>query len=418
MSSPVLCFLHIPKTAGSTLRAWLENHLPHDTSLVMPEGAAAPAPEALAGRCLLSGHYASDTLRLVARKSCLRLAVIRDPYDRFVSWAAHSARLQDPGLAYRAAAALGTEVFHEPHAYELFQSHWLHRALRGDAADTRLPAAEELPGLLDEVDLVGTTEHLDRFMQLVAFSLGWTPPPSSWRLNRAPKPHAPRADAADIRSHLALDQALYDHVASRFAARYAAMLNRILPGRDFSGVDAFSLSFDTVQDALRAYFEESAPLSAVDRFFTTADSPLQGEGWWWREKPLDYAYRWSGPEPVSTFYLPALQPGQSYTLLLEFMAVASNAIWDSLEVRCNDRAVSIMREFLPHAAAHEPKYLVFADLEPAMLVGGVNCIELRVSSTVQALSETLVSESLDTVNRDLRPVALCLHSVGCFPRAA
>jgi hypothetical protein len=27
-TAPVICFLHIPKTAGSTLRAWMENHLP------------------------------------------------------------------------------------------------------------------------------------------------------------------------------------------------------------------------------------------------------------------------------------------------------------------------------------------------------------------------------------------------------
>lgn len=417
-TAPVICFLHIPKTAGSTLRAWMENHLPEGHSLVLPEQAPPATPRDLEGRALLSGHYSGETLRLVPRCDALRLAVVRDPFDRFASWAAHSARLHLPGLAYRAAAARGVEVFDQPHAHELFQSHWLHRAVRGDDADTTVPRPDELPGLLAEVDLIGVTEQLDRFMQLVAFTLGWPPPPADWRINRAPQPHRPRPDADQIRERLDLDRQLHELATAAFTERYAEMLRVVMPDRSWTGEDALQADFGSVQTALRAHFAAGLPETRwpTDTYYATADAPLLGEGWWWREKPGEYAYRWSGPEPVSTLHLPPFVDDRPRLLFLEFMAVASGAIWDSLELRWNGVTLPVTRRFLAEAGEHEPKFIATAELgrEHFHRSEG-NVLELRIAQPVRALSHVLVSESMDTVNPDTRAVGVCLHSVGVLP---
>ena len=84
--SPRMYFVHIPKTAGITLKAFLENNYPDGESLVIDEWRArALPPEALRRYRLFSGHYSSEVLDGLGERRCcgLRTAIDVPPELRW-----------------------------------------------------------------------------------------------------------------------------------------------------------------------------------------------------------------------------------------------------------------------------------------------------------------------------------------------
>jgi len=116
-------FVHIPKTAGVTVRTWLRQVYARDEVIFVYDGTLAEAPDALsfsrpellrrvaelpASLRVLFGHYAFDTKSLLHDR-CRALSIVRDPRARVLSWQRYVQKngrsLSDPMLA-RIAASL------------------------------------------------------------------------------------------------------------------------------------------------------------------------------------------------------------------------------------------------------------------------------------------------------------------------
>lgn len=86
-----LYFWHIPKTAGSTITAWLDCHAADSEIFrpqLLPDFLAAHAAGALTGIRLMRGHYADAPIALLPVRP-LTFTVLREPLARTMSHLAH-----------------------------------------------------------------------------------------------------------------------------------------------------------------------------------------------------------------------------------------------------------------------------------------------------------------------------------------
>ena len=262
-----LYFLHIPKTAGITFGRFVQNHYRFADTLLIDEWKARELPpDEVSRHALFSGHYSSEVLRAMGDRPFI-VTLVRDPLTRFDSWSAHCRRVSHRKYRDMFEGATDLEVLTGPNGYTCRQAHWLARGLRTGAADTSVPTAADLPGLLDEVDLVGITGEVERLMQLVSHHMGWPPPPRGWHVNQRPAQQErtatnPRADAEEqeIRQQLSVDTRLYELARQRFWTSYARMLDTLSPdGTTFTASTAEAVPLETVQGWLRArYIEDVA----------------------------------------------------------------------------------------------------------------------------------------------------------------
>lgn len=430
-----LYFLHIPKTAGITVGRFLRNHYPNSDTLIIDEWKArALPPQDVRRHSLFSGHYASEVLDAMGPRP-FTVTLIREPLSRFDSWSVHCRRVSHRKYRDMFEGKTDLDVITGPDGYTCRQAHWLARALRTGADDTTVPASHELPGLLDDVDIVGVTDEVERFMQLVSFRMGWPPPPRGWHVNRrptassdaeplpdAPKPPTRRAtrtteEETTIRRELNIDTELYDLATQRFWLAYAAMLGELCPDNiAFTPESAAAVSIDDVQDWLRARYADVVANTfphAVTDIDVTADDAICGEGWWWRSGWDTLDDRWTGPEPRSTWYLPPLAANRAYELTIEVLWPASPAIWENTTVEVNGQRVFVSRERCTPAVARGASHLLRATI-PARVVASQDRstrVVLEIPETVQALKKFVVCESFDTYHHDERFVGLSVQAL-------
>jgi len=319
-----LHFLHIPKTAGRSVRAVLENHFAWSElcpGTVLPDIFGC-APSELSRWRLFCGHYGRYIHGLLDRAP-VEMTFLRDPIARSVS---HYRDLQ---------AREGTWL------YEYVNTHTFDEFVLDPAVSTELMNLQtrflalddidkdffgysrrrdgDLPGLiadfssralldralknLDAMAFVGLQERFDESLVLLAATFGWSPPREAPRRNTARAKFdlsTVSAQAMDrLREITALDQVLYDHAAARFEAA----VREISPER--------------IEEAYAESMAARPRLAEVRFDFARS---FEGKGWYDRERGADgVVRRWTGPEPIAWMDLP-LETGRA--LRLRFKAGA------------------------------------------------------------------------------------------------
>ncbi len=420
--SPRMYFVHIPKTAGITLKTFLENNYPNGESLVIDEWKArALPPEELRHYRLFSGHYSSEVLDGLGERPDATLLLVREPVSRFRSWMAHCRRVGESKYRDMCEGRSDVEVLTGPNGYTCHQAHWLTRALEGGAAYAAVPAAEDLASVLDRVDVAGITEEIERFMQLVAFRMGWPPPQLGWHINRCSETTAPALQLVhgqlsddEVRAHLAVDEALYAQTRSRFWEAYSNMLIAIRPDETaFSADTAHNVAVETVQGWLRdAYVARTAQrlCTATESIDIDGARPVAGEGWWWRECPKGVSYRWTGPSTRATVLAAPLIEAHDYALTVDAMGAADWQTWEAVGLEVNGKPVHSVHERFTPSEPGMVSIRLHARLAPDIVSAqnGLTSITISVPETKRALRHVRVLESFDTYNQDMRQVGLAV----------
>jgi hypothetical protein len=251
-----LLFVHIPKTAGTSLTAYLERQYPADTVLLHAENRVFQgSPEEnrrLGDFRLLSAHLEFETLeRLVDVERHLKITVFREPQRQLASHLAWIEGLGAPGKraelaqmpeyirsAVERIGRLGHAGFldaltpPEARLLDNCQTRYLLPQATVDVDESLLPGALER---LERFSLVGTTERLDDFLLLLAQRMGWEPPEAAPRLNAGSRERleglAPAGELEKPFERLTrLDRAVYAAAAARFERDFGeAPLHRDSP---------------------------------------------------------------------------------------------------------------------------------------------------------------------------------------------
>ncbi|MFO0835083.1 MAG: hypothetical protein U0638_08945 [Phycisphaerales bacterium] len=294
-----LYFLHIPKTAGTTLRTFLEDHF--DADVVCPawltEELIDRPPSWFRRYQLLCGHYGWLALEMLDFRP--RIAtMLREPEDWARSAYKHVLGMKSHWL-HEHCKDMSFEdfVFDEHGQVELvnLQTRFLalddlqrdffghnEMAMKSPRALVDKYSQEELlakaMARLRRIEFVGIVERFDDSLALLAHQMGWPRPRAFPKYNISPPSdrldlgHRGRARLAAL---TALDRDLYVCAKELFESRFAA--------------------YDpAVADS--AYAESMSGRPRIDRLDYRFDRAVHGHGWLPREKIADgVTCRWSGP---------------------------------------------------------------------------------------------------------------------------
>jgi len=338
--APTLFFLHIPKTAGTTLAALLEQHYPEPDVIprrffdknalyVTPDDVERRLDEARSF-ALIRGHYGGP-IRERFFTDRTSITVLREPRARVVSlyndWRTKSdENLADAPPAERELAALARDLdlgrflsSGHPLVDRLFRDAQA-RQLCGFLWDSARPSEGDAKRALDAFDLVGTAELLDPFAIALCRRLGWAPPPAAPRLNTS------RGEAR----------------LSRLDARTLSVIDTLTPLDRAAHAHAQALCARTLAELL-AEPPAAAPFEPTDHADLDMLAPIDGSGWHVREG-LDspHPWRWTGPERESTLLLP-LAPGRDYRVRVWVISVIAPDILEGAHLTAGGRSLDIER---------------------------------------------------------------------------
>jgi hypothetical protein len=222
----LLVFLHLPKTAGSTLLAILERNYGSDRVLgfyesTYGEEARRLTPGEIARTKVIAGHFYLGVHEFVAAP-CRYLTFLRDPVARVVSHY-EFARRQPEHYLHEAATKLSLSDYvrlcgdHEPNNDQTRLLAGREMANDdGTCSPAMLPVAKRN---LDECVVIGLTEKFDESLVLMRHVFGWRQPfyvPRNVNRSDAPGQDVPPEARAVVEKFNALDIDLYGYGCDRF----------------------------------------------------------------------------------------------------------------------------------------------------------------------------------------------------------
>lgn len=243
-SSDFVFFLHIPKTAGTSVTKSLQAMFPEDRTLSPQQmnNVRHHPVEVFEKARLLCGHFTHDVYgRRLPRQPNFILTFLRDPIKHFVSTFFHLR--VDPDFAYTTRLTADRDLSHAVHTavqtmeienfvhheyadlFKNFQTRYLVRGLSSDYVgltdDELLPVAKEL---LLQLPFFGLTESFAQSLELLATVMRQNKALDRFNSNAARnKPKSFSLDEkikADIATAVSADLELYDFAKKEFAIRY------------------------------------------------------------------------------------------------------------------------------------------------------------------------------------------------------
>jgi len=303
-----LYFLHIPKTAGTSLRTFLESHFDLDKvcpSLVLPDLLPC-SPSQLKQYRLFCGHHGLFVNTLLHCEP-VTLTVLRDPVARTISHYRHLLETKEDWLHERVKnKTLEEFVCGEWGPVELLnlQTRYLvlddiqedyfgHSHLRTNNTDGLIrkysdPSwVEKAKHKLDNMAAVGIQERFNDFLKLLSFTFGWSPTQTFLAYNKTKASFdkssiTPKAKAR-IKELTKIDQEVYNYATELFEKQFSQMES--LP----------------VEESYRRSMALRPRLSSVHYGF---DKAINGENWLTIERSNGQFARWTGPGTITTLDLP------------------------------------------------------------------------------------------------------------------
>ncbi len=334
LSDDPVYFVHVPKTAGTTIRSIIEYLYPQSQIIRVTENfpfATGVPPEIR----FVSGHLQTYFRERFITPPRL-VTLLRDPIERILSAYRYWRGLTLPdrveggwipvALAQRLTAAEFL-ISNEPTLWgELHNFHciWIGCAVENEPWNFD-QLLENAKTVIAESFWFGIVEHLDDSLECLAHAFALPPQPHKVRLNSSRPQDAdfsiPDSVRAAARERNRYDYELYDFAKQQLGERLRSV--RAQPG-------AWQLQ------------RETTPPPMQDRSVTfSMKEGIVGSGWWAREGNADQVYRFAIRGCVATLWFWWPIAGDSY-VALQLPHLQNHLAWEDVEVRLGDIPVQTL----------------------------------------------------------------------------
>ena len=390
-----LFFMHIPKTAGTSLIAVLDQRYAVDEICPLDRGTQEKylsLPEADRERYkFIRGHFPYSLVRELKRPRTLTF--LRDPVKRTLSAIKHHRRLEEDGISFFKEFCLADMTIEEIIDHPVVGPFVCNKAVQylnditsrqsWDKQSINLSQAKER---LETFDFIGFTERFEDSLLLLSNTFCLHPIKSYQVLQAAPEVEKREPTPQHVLERLIeMNQdeiVLYQYGLSIFNDRFTNMK-----------------SFH----AMVREIPHPALVSVVDFDFRRVDP---GRGWHVGEvHPTEGIIRWSGPDNVSYLDFP-LDGGQDLHVQFRIInAVAPRVLFD-LVLEINGQVIDlVMKEDGFNSAA------VFEGRIPEAVLnhtGAPTTLAFKVS-------QTYLPGEFQPANLDERKLGLCYNWLRIFP---
>ena len=432
--SPRLFFIHIPKTAGSTFNAFLDQQ--YALTDIAPPEAFEKGDEYIRqgdpeGRInylkkfsLYRGHYGYTACQLFIPEYTT-LTVLRDPFQRVVSqynyWKTKSEEALENSIGEeKSLAALARQLSlqdflktEHPLIKRLFYNGQARPLASDFGCELEGQALQDLAlAHLETIDYVGVTEAFELFLRVLCERFGWHYPYQLQPLNTTRHSlHVDDLDEATLATIAAQNEAdisLYKRAKELALLTASRAVKYAFPEKQFLDYRNQSAAIVTMSDA--------AP----------------GTGWHVREVLQgDRLCRWTGPTQETTLFI-RLKP-QTYRLSVRVIATLNRDIFQQSKLQVNNTFIPtklhkhtgdfVIEGILPEKLIHPHKPVRLALIVPhtanvnSTLKGKLKKLyRSQLKSYVYYLKKRRLYQNLDIpIDKDSRQQGLAIQEILFLP---
>ena len=356
-SSETVFFLHIPKTAGTSITSFLVPQFDSRRIWASHEAASILHASDWTAWSLIAGHFPSSLLRNArGEPGLVSLSGFREPVARYLSNLDHLRRVPSRGnraegkaAALPTARLLSAEFEGIRARFRDRQSAFVALQIEGNPAEgldqfDRCMAEgvsldpDEVIARAKELAWFGLSEDIERSLDLLCFVFGWRPPSEVPHLNAAPsRTKEASLYREQILAENPVDAMLYQWAVQEFELRYREMLARLA---EQSGLDRRRVDRAAIREALERHSEArtSARLTPQSSLFFTLDRAVGSRGWHGAEFTAGFPYRWTGPGSLAELDLP-IRSSRDVRLRAFSPFSLNDCPREALGLLCNDQPI-------------------------------------------------------------------------------
>lgn len=438
----ILYFLHIPKTAGTSMVKVLDDQFFYYD--ICPEekwdDLIKKPTQNLSKYKLLRGHFGFRIDSIFTQKP-IYITMLRHPVERTLSAYEHIRRTIDKTLFLKIFSDKNelTDFFKDPETRGVFiNSQVRHIGLDIDVPSI-LKSKNEIknfyfqyakffinPNINDEklldiakkrlsqFSFVGITERFEESLMLLSYTFGWNSinyiPKERITINRINPESISNELMNQIKDDTKYDLELYNFVLKIFEKRFSTMVKELKEKYltpELEKLPFTEMMFNLLEkhrDYCFRNIEKQA--NTLDYNF---DQPIDGNGWHTRQvKPKeDIVYRWSGPETTSRIRFP-LVPNEDMVIEIQIVNFLYIDILQSLTLDVNNTRIELK------VNKAENKKRIFRGIIPKSVFQN-NSRYIRLKFEV---NRTESPNSKNSKFQDKRLLGLAFQKIKIFPKNA